>query len=238
MSMKRLVLAVLILGLVGFVGHRVLISKPSEERQSSSSGRGVPHRFSLTDANSQWVIVNKDKPLNPERYSPFLALPQVPIRGSITDDEKQVAQLITPALGNMFAAAKEQGVQLDLQSGYRSYDLQKRLYGSYTSQDDQAAIDNFSAKPSYSEHQTGLAVDVGGSSNPECNVKPCFKSTAESKWLADNAHTYGFIIRYPEDKQQITGYSYEPWHLRYVGIYLATSMKSKNTATLEEYFKL
>lgn len=225
--------------LTGLLLNKLLFNKSSSNEGAEGSSQNSPHQFSLEDANSQWVIVNKDKPLSPKNYSPAsLTIPAVPIRSNITDDEKQIVELASMGLNSLVSSASQQGISLDLQSGYRSYNFQKRLYDSYASQASKNAIDSYSASPGYSEHQTGLAVDLGGLSNPACNVKPCFTNTPESNWLADNSHKYGFIIRYPADKQKITGYEYEPWHLRYVGIYLATSMKSKNISTLEEYFQL
>lgn len=233
--MKKLLLLALIIA-VGLTSYRIIQNQTSD---SSSTSRSNQHSFSLKEANSQWVIVNKATPLNPVDYIPInLVTPSVPLRNNITDDEKLIADLASPALYNLISAAKQEGVILDLQSGYRSYSAQQKLYGNYAAKDSQGNIDSYSAKPGYSEHQTGLSVDLGGASIPGCNVRPCFATTAESKWLAGNAHQYGFIIRYPEGKQKITGYEYEPWHLRYVGINLATKIKSKGPITLEEYFKL
>lgn len=223
---------------IALTAFRVLHNEPTDNLETGRSLKSE-HGFSLKEASSQWVIVNKDNPLNPKDYTPVnLVTLTIPLRSNITDDEKQIADLAAPALNNLVSAASQQGISFDMQSGYRSYDFQQQLYKNYSSSETPNNIDSFSAKPGYSEHQTGLAVDLGGVSNPACNVKPCFATTPESKWLGDNAYKYGFIIRYPESKQNITGYEYEPWHLRYVGIYLATNMKSKGIATLEEYFKL
>lgn len=236
-TMKKLLLAIVIV-VICLTAYMVFQNQHSDNSNSSRYLKGQ-HSFSLKKADSPWLIVNKDTPINPKDYAPVnLEIPTVPIRSNITDDEKKVSYLVSPALNNLVAAAREQGITLDLQSGYRSYGAQQKLYENYLAQDTQSNIDSYSAKPGYSEHQTGLAVDLGGASSPGCNVKPCFAVTPESKWLTDNVHNYGFIFRYPEGKQKITGYEYEPWHLRYVGIYLATKMKTKGIATLEEYFKL
>ncbi len=202
-----------------------------------ASNRGIT--YSLTNPSSIWVIVNKQHPLNPLTYTPSqLTVPNVPLRSNITAIEKQVSSVIVPALEDMVASAKQQGVLINLQSGYRSYELQQSLYNYYVQTQGQTQVDMYSAKPGYSEHQTGLAVDLGDINNPSCDLQDCFASTAAGKWLAANAYKFGFILRYPDNKQNITGYGYEPWHFRYVGVMLAEQMKEKNISTLEEYFNV
>lgn len=131
------------------------------------------------------------------------------------------------ALKEMQADAKAVGLNLRLVSGYRSYLTQRTLYNNYVRINGEAKADTFSAKPGHSEHQTGLAFDVG-------SAKGSFANTAEAKWLEQNCHLYGFIIRYPKGKTNITGYIYEPWHVRYLGVSNATSVKNSGL-TLEEY---
>ena len=121
----------------------------------------------------------------------------------------------------------ETGLHLVNASPYRSYQTQKNLYARYRTQYSEATTDRFSARAGYSEHQTGLAFDVN-------NASSSFAGTPEAKWLADNCYKYGFIIRYPEGKESVTGYKYEPWHIRYVGVDLATTLYNSNL-TLEEY---
>lgn len=196
-------------------------------------------QFSITDPASDWVIVNKQRPLNPKTYVPTnMVRADVPLRPNITDDESKVSAIINPSLTSMVAAAKKQGIRLDLQSGYRSYESQAKLYGHYVTEQGTALADSMSAKPGYSEHQTGLAIDIGSIDNPSCNVRICFATTAEGYWLAQNAYKYGFIERYPKDKQKITGYEYEPWHLRYVGVSLAKQIHKQNSITMEEFFAM
>ena len=105
-------------------------------------------------------------------------------------------------------------------SGYRSYSQQASLYDSYVRQYGQATADTLAARPGFSEHQTGLAMDIGNASGV-CALQACFATTPAGKWAAANAATYGFIIRYPAGAEAVTGYTYEPWHLRYVGRDLA-----------------
>lgn len=199
----------------------------------------VTEQNSIGQASSITVVVNKHRRLSPKTYAPTrLVVPNIPLRANITSTERYVSSVMAGPLQTMVKAAKEQGVNLNLQSGYRSYNFQVDLYNSYVQQQGQAAADEQSARPGYSEHQTGLAADLGSIANPACNVAQCFATTTEGKWLAGNAYKYGFIVRYPKNKQQITGYEYEPWHIRYVGAKLSTEMHRQGITTLEEFFGL
>lgn len=131
------------------------------------------------------------------------------------------------ALEKLQSAAKLDGYSMPLVSGYRSYNTQKSIYNSYVQRWGKEYTDTVSAQPGHSEHQTGLAFDVG-----ELNSN--YGNTKEGIWLKENCHKYGFIIRYLKGKEDITGYSYEPWHIRYVGVEIATKIMSQNI-TLEEY---
>jgi D-alanyl-D-alanine carboxypeptidase len=130
-------------------------------------------------------------------------------------------------------AAIPDGIEIKMTTAYRSYDFQEILYNNYVSQSGAEEADRFSAKPGQSEHQTGLAVDVS-SSSVGYELTDAFGDTSEGKWLAQHAHEYGFILRYPDGKEAITGYMYEPWHLRYVGLFVANEIYQKGF-TLEEY---
>lgn len=128
------------------------------------------------------------------------------------------------------------GYSFYIGSGYRSYWDQKIIYNNYVSWDGQANADTYSARPGHSEHQSGLAIDVCDS-NVEACITSAFDNTEQAKWLNDNCYKYGLIIRYPEGKSNITGYMYESWHLRYVGVELATKLyNSGNWITMEEYY--
>ena len=131
------------------------------------------------------------------------------------------------AVNEMIAAARQEGLKLWVASGFRDYALQKRLYERYSARDGKAAADRYSARPGHSEHQTGLAFDFN-------SVDMTFDNTPESRWLAENCWRYGFIIRYPADKEAITGYKYEPWHVRYLGKELAKDVYDSGLC-LEEY---
>ena len=139
------------------------------------------------------------------------------------------------ALKSLVADAKTEGLTISPLSGYRSYNTQVSVYNAEVKQYGQAVADTQSARPGTSEHQTGLAVDVGGGG---CGIEDCLANTKEGKWLAANAYKYGFIIRYTEAKQQITGYRAEPWHIRYIGTELSNEMQKQGVTTLEEFFDL
>jgi zinc D-Ala-D-Ala carboxypeptidase len=191
-------------------------------------------QYSLTDPTSIWVVVNKQRPLAPKNYIPAdLVVPGVPERVSGI----RVSQKMAPQLEAMFAAANRAGVPLKVSSGYRSYTYQVSLYNGYVKAEGQSQADAESARPGFSEHQTGLAADLAPLDG-SCSVEQCFASTAAGKWLAANAYQYGFIIRYPSGLTSVTGYEYEPWHVRYVGVDLATEMHTEGVQTLEQFFGL
>lgn len=131
------------------------------------------------------------------------------------------------ALQQLQAGAQKAGYAMPRLSGYRSYEYQESLYNYYVSLDGQALADTYSARPGHSEHQSGLAFDVGKLDND-------FGYTPAGKWLTAHCADYGFILRYPLGKEAITGYQYEPWHVRYVGVDVAKEIMSSNL-TLEEY---
>jgi D-alanyl-D-alanine carboxypeptidase len=191
-------------------------------------------QFSLTDPESKWVIVNKKNPI-PVSYVPDLTVPDVRLRLSSADEQMKINTQTASAIKEMFEAAKKEGITLVFGSGYRSANKQAEFYNSYKARDGQAAADTFSARPGYSEHQTGFAVDLTSSSGT-CHLEECWKDTPEGKWAAVNAYKYGFILRYLSDKQAITGYTFEPWHFRFVGKELAGEIQ-KSSQTLEEFFE-
>ena len=128
----------------------------------------------------------------------------------------------------MQSAASSEGLSIWNASGFRSYELQESLYNRYAARDGKEAADRYSARPGHSEHQSGLAIDLNEITN-------AFKDTKEGKWVAENCHKYGFILRYPQGKEAQTGYMYEPWHIRYVGVDTATAIYNSGLC-LEEYF--
>ncbi len=201
------------------------------------SPAGPTNSSSLTaqdQAASITVVVNKGRIL-PSSYVPAdLVVPDVALRLGSGSPEMHVRAEAAAAMKQLFAGAAQSGLQLKLASGYRSYSLQKTLYNGYVASSGQAYADASSARPGHSEHQTGLAADLEPASR-NCEIQQCFGTTAEGKWLAANAYKYGFIIRYQEGKDNLTGYEYEPWHVRYIGTDLATKVY-KSGKTLEQYF--
>jgi zinc D-Ala-D-Ala carboxypeptidase len=190
----------------------------------------------LDKADSLWVIVNKGRVL-PSGYTPAgLRSPNIPLRLGASNSEMTLRSDSAAALEAMAAAAKTDGLSLMLASGYRSYSEQVAVYAAEVKNNGQAAADAVSARPGHSEHQTGLAADLEPSSR-QCELQVCFADTPPGRWLAANAYKYGFIIRYQKDMTSETGYSYEPWHVRYVGKQLAGTIHAQNV-TLEKYFKL
>ena len=138
-----------------------------------------------------------------------------------------VSEEAQSAFEEMAAGAAEDGINLYIASGFRSYDYQAQLYQRYVDRDGKEQADTYSARPGYSEHQTGLAFDLN-------EVSDAFIGTPEAEWLAAHAQEYGFIIRYPADKVAITGYKYEPWHVRYLGKETAAAVYESGLC-LEEY---
>lgn len=184
---------------------------------------------STIDPASLWVVVNKQHPLSVIDYVPS---------DLIATNGATISAKARADFEAMMTAATSQGVNLIASSSYRSYATQDSLYNNYVASSGQAAADTFSAKPGYSEHQTGLAIDFTGASNPNCNYDDCYATTAEGSWLATHAAEFGFLLRYTTEKQSITGYKNEPWHYRYIGRELAEQMKNQQISTLEEFFNI
>ena len=217
-------------------------------KTAQSSGKNTPptqtpksfdkKQLSNDDPNSLWVIVNKIRPLQPKSFAPSdLRTPNVALRSSDTNSEMKMRDPAATALEHMFTAAKQDGINLLLASGYRSYGLQVSVYNRNVSNLGQAEADTQSARPGFSEHQTGLAVDVGAASRT-CEIESCFAGTAEGKWVAKNAYKFGFVVRYQDGSQPVTGYVYEPWHLRFVGTELSEELVRVGNPTLEAFFNL
>ena len=193
-------------------------------------------QYPIDEPGSIWWIVNKVRPLSPATYSPTdLVIPNVPLRSAAGDSEMRLRKEAAAALEALVAAAKQEQISLLLASGYRSYQLQVAVYNANVQKYGQAGADKQSARPGTSEHQTGLAADIGAASR-KCEIEQCFGDLPEGKWLAANAYKYGYIMRYPENKEAATGYEYEPWHYRYVGKGLAAELHAQNSVTLEEFF--
>ena len=138
----------------------------------------------------------------------------------------------------MVAAAKSDGITLTAESGFRDFGYQKQIFESQVRNRGEAHALESSAKAGYSEHQTGLVMDIYGPSTPGCRLAKCFEDSAEYEWLTEHAADFGFIQRFHEGSQEITGYKPESWHFRYVGKELASYMKKHGINTLEEVFNV
>jgi D-alanyl-D-alanine carboxypeptidase len=182
------------------------------------------------------VIVNKHRPLSPATFvPPDLVRPAVRLA---TSGEAALLNSTTAAAAEkMFAAAAADGVIMTLASGYRSFATQTATYGSYVNSRGRAEADTASARPGYSEHQTGWAFDIGDGSGADA-FTPQFKDRPAAIWAKANAHRFGFVVRYPWMLHKITGYFYEPWHLRFIGTEAAKDMSARGIGTLEQYFGL
>lgn len=217
-------------------------STESEQAATQATTSGVPVK-QLTDKSNKnevkevqdatiTALVNKQHSLD-KTYAPQdLVTVDVPT----VLENPEVNQLRKPAadaLKEMFNKAKESGIKLYARSGYRSYKTQAALYKNYSTQHGEEAANRYSAKPGQSEHQTGLVMDIT-SESADLKLTEDFGKTEEGKWVSENAHQFGFIIRYPKGKEDITGYIYEPWHLRYLGVELATKVY-QSELTFEEY---
>lgn len=173
------------------------------------------------------LIVNKTYSLSAD-YKP--TNPAQAITGERC--ENCIDKEVMDAFKLMQADATSVGLNIYIASGYRSYTYQERLYNNYSAVSGTDGADTYSARAGYSEHQTGLCFDLN-------SVDDSFANTAEGKWINNNAQLYGFVIRYPKGKENITGYQYESWHLRYVGKELAQKLYNNgNWTTIEEYYGL
>ncbi|PGS55083.1 D-alanyl-D-alanine carboxypeptidase [Bacillus sp. AFS041924] len=188
----------------------------------------------VTNPKSNLVLVNKERKLPDEYEPPDLIYPIVPLHG-VNKEKTLMRKEAAHALENLFERAEASGVKLTPVSAYRSLDRQQSLYNYYIQIHGEDWTHSFSAVPGTSEHQTGLSIDVSSPSFGN-KLEQEFGETKEGTWLAAHAHEFGFVIRYPEDKVELTKYNYEPWHIRYIGKKYATYLY-KNDLVLEEVMK-
>lgn len=193
----------------------------------------VVDESAFTDVNSLLLVANKVHRL-PEGYEPddLVNVNEYGAHGTISPYMRLEA---TEHLVEMTEAAAEAGIYLQFSSAYRSEAYQSTLYYGYVGQYGVETADTISSRPGYSDHQTGLACDFveGGG----YDFTEDFELTASGIWLRENAHKFGFIMRYPKGKDHITGYAYEPWHYRYIGVEYATAVWNVDEYySFEEYF--
>lgn len=181
----------------------------------------------ITEPDIYLVLVNKEYKL-PENYVPSkLEL----ISNEFANENKYLREEARIAFETLSKNAKKLGYRIIAVSTYRDYEYQNKLYNMYVEEKGLDYADKCSARPGHSEHQTGLAVDVEGSNHDYDE----FENSKEFIWMKENAYKYGFILRYPKGKEKITGFKYEPWHYRYVGLDTAKTIHDENL-TLEEYY--
>ena len=188
----------------------------------------------VTDPTDIRVLVNKLNPLTPASFAPSDLVSAA--GAGVTDTDPSIVLRAEAAehAAQMSIDAAAAGAGFGVTSGFRSYETQNQLYSNYSAVDGQAAADTYSARPSFSEHQTGLAFDAIAPA-AGCYDLGCFGSTPAAGWLAQNSWQYGFILRYPEGSQPVVGYMYEPWHFRYIGVDLARDYHESGAATYEEF---
>lgn len=177
-------------------------------------------------ADSLSVLVNKQHPLDPIHYHPHDLVPF----GSVLLREEAAQNAHA-----LFAAATREGLSPTTLSGYRSYDDQINTYEHWVNTYGKEQADTASARPGYSEHQTGLALDIGSAAG-NCNLAVCFSQTPEAQWFARYAHRFGFILRFPYWKHELTGYFYESWHFRYIGVSEAERYYQSHAECLETFW--
>ena len=209
-----------------------------KENKNTSVTKAVS--YINTRANEKWytnpvdtdlskgnlILVNKFNKLGSD-YTPEL----VNVSNWYSYGENKLTKEAYEAFINMFNGAKDAGTKIVATSCFRSYDTQKRIYDTDVYKYGEEQTDESVAKPGFSEHQTGLAIDL---LEPGYSLENFHESTAYT-WLLDNAYRFGFILRYPSDKEDITGYSYESWHFRYVGLEAAKIIHDNNI-TFDEYY--
>jgi zinc D-Ala-D-Ala carboxypeptidase len=234
---KARLAALLVLPLVGGCAAHATATPSAPETTASVHGAQVHRvptpsaspfdrtRHSLTDPTSIWVVVNKRHPIAPLDFHPTIAL----VRGY------QVATVAAGPLTRLLDSADRAGVHLKIASAFRSYAYQEGVHEQLVATVGQRAADAISARPGYSEHQTGLAVDLQ-TLDGTCALDPCFVGTDAGRWLAAHAWEFGFVVRYTEADRRATGYSPEPWHFRYVGTALARELHLTGTGSLETFF--
>lgn len=253
MKKKIIIAGTVLIVLVGGIGIKIVHShienqathtstnyeyKNSESEKDDTTSElidGLPSRDEVnTTPDSIFCLVNKEYSL-PSDYEPNdLIVPNVSFNIDYESEKRYMRKEAALALESLCQDALSEGLEIFAISGYRSYERQQEIYENNLKTRGTTHTNQYSAKPGYSEHQTGLVMDVSCESEG-FDLQESFGETPEGIWLAQNCAKYGFVIRYPEGKENITGYAYEPWHIRYLGIELATYL-TENNLTLDEYY--
>ena len=197
-----------------------------------------PDLHSIDAADSLWVVVNKQRKLNPVTYLPKSMVKPKSTASLSNPYRLPLVKVAAKALVAMAADMKAAGAgKIVINSAYRSFASQKSIHAAQVARLGLKAGEALAARPGFSEHQTGLAADISAAGQG-CVIAVCFSKTRGGKWLAANSWRYGFILRYPNGKTAITGYQFEPWHFRFVGTELAAEYKARAAKTLEGFWSL
>lgn len=231
--MKKLLTFILIIcGVVYLTGFIAAKSKDTNLKDKVPAVNDKARQVSpnIINKENKLLLVNSDHGLSKAYKPQNLTKPNIPFAAGVDQEEKHVAGIIVEPLEELVSVAKEDRVILLGKSGYRSYQSQLDTYTSRIKTEGKKLADAYVAKPGFSEHQTGLCIDITNQSGYFA------KGTEEADWLEENCYKFGFIIRYPYGKKSITGIEYEPWHIRYVGKEAAKYIYD-NGITLEEYLE-
>lgn len=239
---KALIFTIILCTSCIFIATNINIPNTNLNNDTTTFTNNVDYSINTSNAennkiantkNEYLVLANKQNSLG-DNYEPSdLVQPNIRLR-TASEMTSQVRKEAATAFENMFADAKKDNIYLIGISGYRSHDYQATVYNNSLSTNGAEHTSKYVAKPGHSEHQTGLVMDVLSTEYDSLDIG--FENTAAFKWLYHNMSNYGFILRYPKGKENITGYQYEPWHLRYVGKDAAKEIM-ENQLTLEEYLQ-
>jgi len=209
---------------------------PDDGNESEGSAQNGDLAETLKEAEERGllILVNKEHSIDRD-YKPEDLVKIRYFAADRSETTRYMRAEAAEAFHRLVEKASGEGIELKMTTAYRSYAFQKILFDNYVEKEGEEAANTYSARPGQSEHQTGLAVDV---SSPSVGYQLTgeYSDTKEGKWLAEHAHEFGFIIRFPKGKEDITGYQYEPWHIRYVGLAAAMEIQERNL-TLEEFLQ-
>ncbi len=211
------------------------LNKDDLEENNLNNENNSKQLIDKKDTDDILILVNKKRYLTSDYKPSDLVVPNIKFSFDGEHEKKYMRKEAAKALEELFGQAYKEGVFIFGLSGYRSYRTQEGLFNNRASKVGEEEANKLSARPGESEHQTGLAMDIT-SQSVGFDLKEKFGDTMEGEWVKDNVHNFGFIIRYPKEKTHITGYNYEPWHIRYVGKKVAREIYNKDI-TLEEYFE-
>jgi LAS superfamily LD-carboxypeptidase LdcB len=231
-------------GLYGFQTEKIILNLQKRQPETVPDGLYGPKTRMLLkrllilgyrivkNPTSVLALVNRKNALSCDYVPEDLTLPEIPFCTEEYDPKKQLRRDAASALERLYAKARQDNISIAGVSGYRSYDRQAEIFRENYAKSP-ANASQFSAHPGESEHQTGLAMDLS-SPHVDFELEQSFGETLQGRWLALNAPAFGFVIRYPLGKEDVTGYAYEPWHIRYVGRAAARRITDAHI-TLEEY---